>query len=349
VWIPRARRTWLGRAGAAALLAITLLGGAGSAAGASPAVGVVTVTVVDDETHAPLAGADVSLTGFVSTAADPVYEASKTATAAGTATFADVPLTAAGDPVSVSAEATLTDVTKADGCTITQTWSGAGDPVPAAHATTIDVAASREESAICTPPGPDAPVLRGTILGPDGLPFVPERATVSMHRGDGGTWDGRFTVDPDGSFSTRVEPWGTVDEPADLVVHVTGVVVGTETDGDCTYDLAPDASLVREVALAGGADPAPISIVADISRVAGVCGTTGTPAPTGSPKPTPAPSAGRTSGGAATPTTTLPPTDRLAARPGAAEDGFGMAARSVLLACVGAGIALAAGLVRRSR
>lgn len=352
--ISRARRSTLARGGAAALLAVGLAWSPGRVAVASPAVGTVIVTVVDEETHAPLAGADVSLTGFVSTAADPVYEATKAATGAGTATFADVPLTVDGHAVSVAAAATLSDATTTDGCTITQTWSGAADAVPAAPTTAIDVAASREPSVSCSPPGPDAPLLRGTILGPDGLPFVPTIATVSMRRGDGGSWDGRFTVDDRGSFSTRIEPWGTPEEPADLVVHVTGAVVGTETDGDCTYDLAPDASFIGQVTLADGANPAPITIVADIGRVAGVCGTSGTPAPTRSPKPsatakpTPTIASGGT-GVSATPRPTLPPTDALAGVRRATDDAVGSAARTVLVACAAAALALVAGRRRRTR
>jgi hypothetical protein len=266
-----------------------------------------------------------------------------------------VPLTVDGDHVSVAADATLADATTSEGCTITETWSGAADAVPVAATTTIDVAASREQSATCRPPGPDAPVLHGTILGPDGLPLVPEVATVSMRRGDGGMWEAGFSVERNGSFATPVEPWGTADEPADLVVHVTGAVSGTETDGDCTYDLAPDGSLLRHVALADGTEPAPVTIVADIARVAGACGTTGTPSPTESPKPsstataTPTATAGGTSRGSATPRATLPPTDRLAEAPVASDDGFPAAARVVLLACAGATLALIAGRKRRMR
>lgn len=358
--IPRARRrsvAWrvavIGGTVATALL-MTL---PGAVTAASP-VGTVRVAVVDDETHEPLGGVVVELTAFVSSAADPVFTASLSAGDDGTVTFDDVPRAVGADAVSVTAEATLIDTMTVDGCTIAERWSGASESVAVAADTAVEVAASREQTATCMPPGPDAPVLHGIILAPDGRPLVPRVATVSMQRADGGAWDGAITVADNGSFAVRVEPWGTADEPADLVVRVTGATTGSETEGDCTYELAPAGSVVRRVELAGGDDPAPVTVVTDIARVSGVCGTTGSPTPTKAPDPSPSssPTASPTpkatpaashAGAGPTPRATLPATDALAG-PDSADDGR-LAATLVALMLGGLAAALSVAARRTDR
>ncbi|HET7028042.1 MAG TPA: hypothetical protein VFI28_10170 [Candidatus Limnocylindrales bacterium] len=321
------------------------LGGSGFGApiglGADATSARVVVTVVDDETREALPGAAVSLTAFVDSAAHPVFDATARTSDDGTVTFDGVPRAVGDAGVSVIASASLDESHTVDGCTIGHAWTGDSEPKQVTATTALVVDASREDRTSCDPPGTDAPALRGTVVGEDGLPFAVHDAGVSMHRADGGEWAGPLEVAADGSFAIHVEPWGTTDEPADLSVHVLGVVVASEADGDCTYDLAPDVEWSVEVQLAGGRQLEPIALAATLTRVSGVCSTSGTPAPTSPTRP--APSAAHHSP-AVVPT--LPPTDRLGR--GDVAGGGGLAATLALLA-VGGALALIAGRRRDRR
>jgi hypothetical protein len=299
----RRRNARSGIAAAAALwILLSALVAPLTAVAADPPTTTVAVTVVDEETHEPVTGAHVTLTGSVAASSEPVFEFAALANKDGSATFDDVPLSIDGHLVSVSADASLTETTSADGCTISRTWTGGSEPMPLGPSTAIEVAVSRDTAVACDPPGRDAPIVRGTVLEADGLPFPVDVGTISMHRPDGASWSSELTVGASGSFSSRIEPWGTTDEPADLLVRVIGVVTATETEGDCVYQLAPSAKFAVQVELAGGGSPDPIAIEAKVTRVSGVCGATGTPTPSHTPKPsrTPAPSPG-SSGGATSP------------------------------------------------
>ncbi|HEY3522239.1 MAG TPA: hypothetical protein VGK63_00925 [Candidatus Limnocylindrales bacterium] len=280
--------------GAAALGPATVLA-------AGPATTTVTVSVVADDTHDPVDGALVTLTGNAEGDADVVYEDDRTTDGGGQATFTAVPLESGGAGVTLTAEATKSESSTADGCTTERTWSGASEPTPAAAGLAIEVLASRDDETRCDDPGPDAPVLTGVVVGPDGGAFAVFEASVAMVRADGAAWGRSLEIGADGRFSAGVQAWGTADAPSHLSVQVNGAVVGHETEGDCTYDLAPRASYEASVALADGHDPSEIALVASIERVGGVCGTTGTPKPTTAP-----PGA---AGGRSTPAATLPPTD----------------------------------------
>jgi hypothetical protein len=263
-----------------------------------------------------------------------VYEDEATTDADGRATFDAVPLASGGTVVSLAAEASKSESATVDGCTTERTWTGASEPVAAAANLAIEVLASRADETSCDDPGPDAPVLRGLVVGPDGGPFSVFEASVAMTRADGAQWGRALEVAPDGRFSAPLQPWGTADDPADLAIVVNGSVVGHETEDGCTYDLAPRATFEGSVALADGHDPAEIALVAGIERVSGVCGTTGTPGQTATHPTAP--------GGASTPGPTLPPTDELAAAP--RPDVAPIATLALAL-----GSAAALGLLRRLR
>lgn len=281
---------------------------------AAPARATVVVSVVDDETHDPVAGADVALTGSVDTAVDPVYTADRPTGADGKATFVGVPLTAGGEAVRVSADVSLAETTPYDGCTLTRTWTGGSDPTTVEPVTAIEVRASRKDEISCPDPGPGAPVLSGLVVGTDGSPAKIEFGSITMDREDGAHWSAPVAVDATGAFSIAVQPWGTPDAPAHLLLRLTGPVTGTETEGDCTYQVAVQATFERDVELANGGTLERVGLVAQPTRVGGVCSTTGTPSPTGTARPTVRPSSSPAtgSGGAAgTPAPTLPPTDAL--------------------------------------
>jgi hypothetical protein len=292
--------------------------------GAEPVVGRVEVTVLEDQAREPVVGATVSLVAFVETPAEPALSASAMTNEDGVATFTDVPVVVEGHAVSMSVTAALSEATTEDGCTITQAWDGESEATARAGTTAIEVDASRSESADCEPPGPSSPVLAGRVVGPDGAPFAVDAASISMHRADGGSWTSGFDVAADGSFSIRLEPWGTPDAPADLLLHVLGTVVAKDVDGDCTRDYAPEARLDARVQLAAGARLQPLLLQAALVQVGEVCSTRGTPKPTtsGGPKPTTSGGPNPSATAPGTPTAhpagggrpTLPPTDRLTER-----------------------------------
>lgn len=309
------------------------------ALGAGPTTTTVTVVVLGDEAHDPLDGALVTLTGSTADEPEPVYEADATTGADGSATFGAVPLAAGGAPVDLVAAASKSESATVDGCTTQRTWSGSSGPVTAAADLAIEVLASRTDETACDDPGPSAPVLRGLVVGPDGSAFDVFEASVEMTRADGATWSHPLEIGGDGRLTAVIQAWGTLTDPAHLAVAVIGSVVGHETDGDCTYDLAPRATFEEDVSLADGHDPSEVALVATIDRVGAVCGTSGTPRPTAT-----APGA---AGGGSTPAATLPPTDPIASAPPASAPPPDVA--PLALAALGLGAAAAVGLLRRLR
>jgi hypothetical protein len=156
----------------------------------------------------------------------------------------------------------------------------------------------------------DEPVLHGVVLGEDGKPFTVEvvRLTLSAP-GDGGVIATKFEVADDGSFEVALMPWGTIAAPAEVRVTVTGVVTTVVlADDGCSQQYAPVAESTFPVALEGGAEPAPIQLVARERLVDTVCG------------------------GLETPTITLPPTDGF----GSSGTGPATAGQSAYAASVGA-------------
>ena len=126
------------------------------------------------------------------------------------------------------------------------------------------------------------PVLRGTVVGPDGRPFavVDARATIFAPDG-GGVVATRFEVAADGSFTVPLMPWGTSARPAQVRLQVEGIVgPAVATSNGCMAQYAPSASATFDVALANGADPDPVELVATEELVDEVCDGPGLPGAT---------------------------------------------------------------------
>jgi hypothetical protein len=137
----------------------------------------------------------------------------------------------------------------------------------------------------------DEPVLHGIVIGADGNPFTVEEARLTLSApDDGGVIATKFEIADDGSFEVPLMPWGTTTAPAEVRLTVTGVVTTVVlADDGCSQQFAPVAESTFPVALAGGAQPAPVQLVAHERLVETVCG------------------------GLATPAITLPPTDGFGA------------------------------------
>jgi hypothetical protein len=280
------RRRSLARvlAAASVLLAVAaVLGPAGAAAASGQSV---TVAVVDDETHAPLVGARVTLTAALSPGAAALFVRTGHTDADGAAVFANVPRTSAGRTVLVSATAALRETHDVDGCSVVESWTGSSDP--ARPTSTISVAASRTAAATCPDPGPGAPALTGIVLDPAGHPLASPYLTVALVSANGTTWSKGLRGRTTGTFRVAVPAWGTADAPAHVTVAALGTISGYDTHGDCTVELAPKGATERDLALVEST-AGPLTVHTELSRVGEVCAATGTPNPSSAPQASPNP------------------------------------------------------------
>jgi hypothetical protein len=237
----------------------------------------VTVTAPDG---APLVGAEVELIVSASDIPEdpPVQELSGVTDAAGIATFTGVARADTDGPLlEVAAIAALTTEAEDDGgCVVTTSYTGssraeAGESV----ALGIQTVASSDGGCV-------GPVLRGTVVGPDGAPFIVSEARVTMTAPAGGGAIARpFDVAGDGSFEVALAPWGTPDDPAQVRIVVTGAATEFEIDDDgCVTHSGPRAEDTFDVALEGDGEPEPVALVARIVVIAEICGEVSTAKPT---------------------------------------------------------------------
>jgi hypothetical protein len=293
--------------------------------------GTVTVTFAEAD-GTPVDDATVTLTASPPSdlpEVEPLYTGTETTDANGTATFSGVPYPAEGGPalvVTASAQRVET-VTDENGCTLTTTHQGTTTDVEAAPTVAIDVIAIESGIGAC-----EAPLIEGTVLGPDGEPFAVKTARVTQFGPNGvGAEATKFTVAGDGSFAITLRPWGTPDAPSRVEFDIVGVTSRIDIGDGCVAQSAIVARDSFDLVLASGEAPDRLMLEGSEQQVGQVCG-----------------------GASATPTTnqptarpTLPPTD---AAPGFL-DGPASAVASVAaviggLLLVAAGLALAAG--RRS-
>jgi hypothetical protein len=276
--------------------------------------GTVVVTVVGAGSGIPLAAAEVTLTA---TSDDGPFQSFAGATDDdGRVTFAGVGRPAGATAVTFVAAVAHATSSLADGCTVSDQWSGSEQAPGAAGTVQIVLAAGLSSTITCPPPGPDAPVLGGAIIDASGAAVTVGTAWLTMTRSDGARWVDRIEPGVDGSFAVRLQRWGSEDDPAALEIHVLGVPTGTRTIGDCVHTDGEVGSLSLDVALAEGFDPDPVTVVTATGELHSVCGVVATPAPGADPEPAvgSAPSGGPLVG----PSITLPPTDAAASigRPG---------------------------------
>jgi hypothetical protein len=294
-------------------LVTSSLGWAPAAQAAEPlppgiALDGLVVVAVSGGPGIPLPDVDVILTASV--AGVPFQTLGATTDDAGRATFAGVGRPTDGPAVTLVAHGTRVTQSVVDGCTFTDRWSGAAHAAGAAGQVDLPISASLAATIDCPPPGPTAPTLAGVIRDVAGGPIAVATAWVSMERSDGATWTGPIHPTANGSFVVRVQPWGTDDEPADLVVRVLGVPTSQRVVGDCRSSDGPLGALSLDVVLAEGFDPDPVIVETRTAELSGVCGVAATPGP--APAATvvgSAPSIG--------PSITPPPTDAAAAIRGA--------------------------------
>ncbi len=122
------------------------------------------------------------------------------------------------------------------------------------------------------------PILRGTVVGPDGRPFAVVDGRATIIGPDGGAVANRFEVATDGSFAVPLMPWGTSAQPAAVTLRIEGLVGAPEPTGNgCFVQYAPVATITFDVALADGSDPAPVQVVAAEELVDEFCGGVGNP------------------------------------------------------------------------
>jgi hypothetical protein len=266
--------------------------------------GAVIVSVTSEGSGIPLAATGVTLTA--TTADGPFQSLAGTTDDEGRATFSGVGRPTGGVPVTLTAAVSFATSVPADGCTTTYQWSGSARAPGAAGTVEIAVSAGLAATVSCAPPGPDAPVLTGSVVDASGAPVPIAAAWLAMSRSDGARWVGRIEPTAGGQFAARLHPWGSDDDPAEVELRVVGVASGSRTAGDCTYTTGEVGSLAIEVALGEGFDPDPVTIVTTTGDLSSVCGASATPSPgTGSGTVSvPAPSD--------RPALTLPPTDAAA-------------------------------------
>lgn len=267
--------------------------------------GTVVVSVTGDGSGIPLAATGVTLTAV--TADGPFQTLSGTTDDEGRATFTGIGRPTGGVPVGLAAAVSQATSVPADGCTTTYQWSGSAHAPGAAGTVEIAVTAGLTATVRCAPPGPEAPVLGGSVVDATGAPVPIAAAWLTMGRSDGARWVGRIEPNPAGQFAARLHPWGSDDDPAEVELHVIGVASGSRTAGDCIYATGEVGRLAIDVALEEGFDPDPVTIVTATADLSSVCGAGATPSP-GAGSGTvsvPAPSDG--------PALTLPPTDAATA------------------------------------
>jgi len=288
--------------------------------------GVVLVTVVGGATAIPLPSLNLTLSATAGGV--PFQSLAATTDDDGRATFEGVGRPTANAEVTLAAAVADSTMTLVDGCAVTHHWSGSGREPGAAGTVAIVVPAGLATTIACAPPGPDSPVLTGAIRDASGDAVPVATAWLAMTRSDGARWIGRIEPGANGSFATRLQAWGSDDDPATLEIRVQGAPTATRTAGDCIHTDGPVGRVSLDVALEGGFDPDPVTVVAEIGERSSVCGIAAAPAPgggsTGAGTPTPggSPAAGALSP-ASGPSITLPPTD--------AADALGRAVHEPLL------------------
>ncbi len=267
----------------AVLVAVgVVLASSGPVLAAAPApIYEATVTVTFAEPGgAPVDGATVTLTAAAPSdvpEVDPLYTATGTTGPDGTATFTGVPYPAEGGPaliLSASAQR-VESVTDEFGCTLTTTYQGATSDVAAGPTVAIEVIAYVTGIGACV-----APLVLGTVLGPDGEPFAVKTARVTQFGPNGeGAVGMRFEVDADGSFKVVLRPWGTADAPSRVEFDIVGLTTKIAIGGGC---FALSAIVAREsfdLVLATGETPDPLVLAGTVRQLGEVCGgATATPA-----------------------------------------------------------------------
>jgi hypothetical protein len=148
-------------------------------------------------------------------------------------------------------------------------------------------------------PPVEGPIVRGTVVDPDGQPAMAFAAT--LHQIDSASdaqYEATFEV-VDGAFEFVAQPWGTSAAPSILRIRILLEPIVTETDdqGCITYT---EVSAGGSLDIIAGEDPAPIALTA-VAGEGGVCA-----APTASPSDEGTNAAAPTAAG---PLPTLPPTD----------------------------------------
>jgi hypothetical protein len=179
----------------------------------------------------------------------------------------------------------------------------------------------------------------GMLVDEHDVPLGGVHLIVSEEAAPDGALAGfQATTADDGSFTVQLYPWGTPDAPASVAIRTPPDQTVTREQNGCSQTVSVSVSDIRELALAGPADPPkPIDLVATTAIRGEACGTTATPPPDSG------------TGGAAGPTprprVTPPATD---ARPVAGEPARGRLRSSLALGFV-AGLVAAAALVRPRR
>jgi hypothetical protein len=274
----------------AALTAVGLaLGTVGPVVGADPEP-IFDGTVIVTFAHAgsgPVEGATVSLTAAPPSdlpEVEPLYAATMTTDADGSASFSDVPYPAEGGaPIVLTASAQrVRVVTDENDCAVTTTHQGATSDVEAAPTVAIEIPAIANLVGSC-----EASVVEGIVLGPDGLPFAVRRALVTQFGPNGeGAEATRFEVADDGSFSVTLRPWGTPDAPSRVEFDILGLTSRIDIGDGCVAESAIVARDSFDLVLATGDAPDPLLLEGAEQEVGEVCGETNVPPTTPTLPPT---------------------------------------------------------------
>lgn len=232
----------------------------------------LTVTVLDD---AGLAFPNAEATLIASLAdGQGIAKDFATTDSAGQVTFSGLPRPDVGGPaITWSVLVNHTSETPVDDCTQFDQWFGEVALEAAVGSSTATLPTVRQTPGIgCGDPGPGAPVIHGTVVGPDGSPFPIAYAQISQERPAGGTWIGALTIQPDGSFESPIHPWGTIEAPSLVVLSVLGEPLRMVTDEvGCSVTIALYGQSALDLAAATEADVAAIEIVAAERATETVC------------------------------------------------------------------------------
>lgn len=250
-------------------------GGSGGLPDGVVADATLVVTVLDDQGQ-PLPYAMVTLLAWTGDETATFWKTGTSTDDQGVVALTDLPRPEDGGPaVTWWVEAYAMEEAAADGCYLVSSWVGIAETTAVAGESTLDVPTTLEQGyGQCSEPGDDAPVLRGTAVGPDGEPLAGSRVDLRMIRADGATWYAfDLVTGDDGSFELRIQPWGTTEAPARIEIEIRGEVTRTEPSETEACDLVFSliASYGADLVLADGGDAEPVALIAAEGELGLVC------------------------------------------------------------------------------
>jgi hypothetical protein len=195
---------------------------------------------------------------------------------------------------------------------------------------TLALLAVTATTALATEPPVEGPIVRGTVVDPDGQPTTAFAAT--LHQIDSmseAQYEATFEV-VDGAFEFVAQPWGTSVAPSVVRILILLEPTVTETNEEGCLS-STDVLAWGSLDIIAGEDPAPLALTAAVVE-GGVCA-----APTTSPSDEGTNAAAPTAAG---PLPTLPPTDIAAVE---APSGSAATVAVLILLALALSWALAAG------